>query len=309
MKKNDTVARVTSIAERARGLRLTSVKVSEGMRTGSFRSCFRGHGIEFDGVREYERGDDVRSIDRNVTARSARPFVRLYREERELTVFLVVDDSRSMRAGIGGASRRDRALEAAALLAFAAERNASPVGSVVFDSAPGKSFPPRSGRDRVLAILSDLEHRESRGGGTALAGALAGASRVLRNRALVIVLSDFRSTGYETALGILSRKHDVVACRIVSPADLVLPDVGYASFRDPETGERESFPTASPSFRTRWEREGREAVHHWERACLRRGAAPLVLSTEDDAGAVLVRFFSARGERASWSTARDEATR
>ncbi len=276
---------------------------------GSFRSCFRGQGIEFDGVREYERGDDVRSIDRNVTARSGRPFVRMYREERELTVFLVVDDSRSMRAGSGDSPRRNTALEAAALLAFAAERNASPVGSVVFDSAPGKSFPPRAGRDRVLAILSDLEHRESRAGGTALAGALAGAARVLGSRALVIVISDFRSTGYETALGILSRKHDVVACRIVSPVDLSLPDVGYAAFKDPETGERESFPTASPAFRARWEREGREAIHHWERACLRRGVAPFVLSTEDDAGVELARFFSARGERALWSPARDEVAR
>ncbi len=309
MKTPKPNARVLSIAERARGLRLTSVKVSEGMRSGSFRSCFRGQGIEFDGVREYERGDDVRSIDRNVTARSGRPFVRMYREERELTVFLVVDDSRSMQAGPGAVSRRDKALETAALLAFAAERNASPVGSVVFDSSPGKVFPPRAGRDRVLAILSDLEHRDSREGGTALAGAIAGASRVLGNRALVIVISDFRSTGYETGLGMLSRKHDVVACRIVSPVDLALPDVGYAPFRDPETGERESFPTASPVFKARWEKEGREAIHHWERACLRRGVAPLVLSTDEDTGVELSRFFSARGERAFWSGKADEGAR
>ena len=290
-----------SIAERAKYLRLAALTVSEGMRTGGFRSCFRGQGIEFDSVREYERGDDIRSIDWNVTARSGRPFVKLYREERELTVFLVVDDSLSMNSGSSPVSRREKALEAAALLAFAAEQNASPVGSAVFDGDIGKSFAPRSGKDQVLAILTDLEKRKRGRAGSALGGALAGTSRMLRGRALVAILSDFRTTGYEKSLGALARRHDVLAVRIVSPVDSSLPSAGYVPFFDPESGERVSFATGSPAFRAHWERESSESIRRWEHLCARRGVSSLVMSTGDDACAVLSRFFSGRREVSSWS--------
>jgi len=282
------------LAEKARYLKLTALTLSEGMRTGSFRSCFRGQGMEFDGVREYESGDDIRSIDWNVTARSGRAFIKLYREERELTVFLVVDDSLSMTTGSPSVSRRDVAIEAAALLAFASEYNASPVGSVVFDGAVGRVFKPRGGRDHILSLLGDLEQRSRITTGSALSGALAGASRVLRSRALVIVLSDFRTGGYEKALGMLSRKHDVLAVRISSAQDARLPQAGYLSFRDPETGTVRDYPTSSAAFRTSWERENREAVSRWEQHCLRLGVAPLVIQAEEDVGTQLVSFFSGR---------------
>jgi len=264
------------------------------MRTGGFRSCFRGQGMEFDGVREYERGDDIRSIDWNVTARSGKPFVKMYREERELTVFLVVDNSLSMGTGPGSVSRREKALETAALIAFAAEQNASPVGSVMYDGISGKVFKPRSGKDQVLTILSSLEHGSDPVRGSVLGSALAGASRVLRSRSLVVIISDFRTAGYEKALGILSRRHDVLAVRITSPMDAELPRAGYIPFFDPETGVTASLPTGSAAFRETWAREHRESVSRWEHVCLRRGVSPLLLSTEDDAVRVLSRFFSER---------------
>jgi len=282
------------IADRARYLKLAAISISEGMRTGGFRSCFRGQGIEFDGVREYERGDDIRSIDWNVTARSGKAFVKMYREERELTVFLVVDDSLSMTTGPGSVSRREKALEAAALIAFAAEQNASPVGMVMFDGVSGKVFKPRSGRDQVLSILTSLDRRERPIAGSVLGSALAGASRVLRSRSLVVIISDFRTTGYEKALGILSRRHDVLAVRIISPADNELPKAGYVPFVDPESGIRASFPTGSAAFREHWARENRESVSRWEHVCVRRGVSSLLLSTEDDAVRELSRFFSGR---------------
>lgn len=280
------------IAERARYLKLAAISISEGMRSGGFRSCFRGQGIEFDGVREYERDDDIRSIDWNVTARNGKPYVKMYREEKELTVFLVVDVSLSMDTGSLLVSRREKALETAALLAFAAEQNASPVGSVVFDGASGKVFKPRAGKDQVLTILRSLERSALPVAGSSLGNALAGAARVLRSRSLVIIISDFRTTGYEKALGILSRRHDVMALRITSPLDAELPVAGYLPFADPETGERASFPTGSASFREHWAQENRESVSRWEHICLRRGVSPLLLSTEDDAVMVLSRFFS-----------------
>lgn len=282
------------IADRARYLKLAAISISEGMRTGGFRSCFRGQGMEFDGVREYERGDDIRSIDWNVTARSQRSFVKMYREERELTVFLVVDDSLSMDTGPGSVSKREKTLETAALIAFAAELNASPVGLALFDGVLGPVHKPRSGRDQVLSILTALDHHNRPVPGSVLGSALAGASRVLRSRSLVTVISDFRTTGYEKALGILARRHDVLAIRMISPADSALPDAGYIPFADPETGVRSSFPTGSASFRENWAREHRESVSRWEHVCLRRGVSTLVLSTEDDAVRELSRFFSGR---------------
>lgn len=283
------------IADRARYLKLAAISVSEGMRTGGFRSCFRGQGMEFDGVRDYERGDDIRSIDWNVTARSGKPHVKVYREERELTVFLIVDDSLSMDTAPGSVSRREKAIEAAALIAFAAEMNASPVGLVTFDGSTGKVLKPRAGRDQILTILASLDHGKKPRAGSSLGGALAGAARVLRSRALVIVLSDFRTTGYEKALGILSRRHDVLAVRIVAPSDGELPDAGYVRFVDPETLVRASFPTGSASFREDWAREHRESVARWEHVCSRRGVSSLVLSTDDDAVRELSRFFSVPG--------------
>lgn len=282
------------IADRARYLKLAAISISEGMRTGGFRSCFRGQGMEFDGVREYERGDDIRSIDWNVTARSSKAFVKMYREERELTVFLVVDDSLSMDTGPGSVAKREKTLETAALIAFAAELNASPVGLALFDGALGTVLKPRSGRDQVLSVLTALDHHNKAVPGSVLGNALAGASRVLRSRSLVVVISDFRTTGYEKALGILARRHDVLAIRMVSPADSELPDAGYIPFFDPETGVRASFPTGSASFREYWSREHRESVSRWEHVCLRRGVSTLVLSTEDDAVRELSRFFSGR---------------
>ena len=284
----------TGISEKARYLKLAAFNLSEGMRTGSFRSCFRGQGMEFDGVREYEAGDDIRSIDWNVTARSGKPFVKLYREERELTVFLVVDDSLSMTTGTTDRSRRDAALEASALLAFACEYTASPVGSVVFDGAVGRVFKPRTGRDHLLAMLSDLERRSRSTTGSALSAAIAGASRVLRSRALVVIISDFRAAGYEKDLGILSRRHDVLAIRTTTVCDTTLPSAGFLSFRDPESGLVRDFPTSSPSFRLYWERENREALARWEQRCLRLGVSPLVLPIEQDCGTILTRFFSGR---------------
>jgi uncharacterized protein (DUF58 family) len=293
---------VSYIADRARYLKLAAISISEGMRTGGFRSCFRGQGMEFDGVREYERGDDIRSIDWNVTARSGKPFVKLFREERELTVFLVVDQSLSMDAGPGTVTRREKALEASALIAFAAELNESPVGAVSFDGTSGTVFKPRASRDQVLTILSSLEShskRRAREPGSVLGNALSGASRVLRSRSLVVILSDFRTTGYEKSLGILARRHDVLAIRITSPIDDALPRAGYVPFYDPESGRRDSFPTNSSAFAEQWERESRESEHRFEHLALRRGVYPLILSTEDDAVRVLSRFFSGRRPRAS----------
>ena len=284
-------------AEQARFLKLSARSISEGMKTGSFRSCFRGQGIEFDSVREYERGDDIRSIDWNVTARTGKAFVKQYREEREMSVFLIVDGSLSMQTGSRTCSRWAKAQEVAALLAFAAELNSSPVGLVVFDGEPGVPLSPAGGKDRILTILASLEHHACEREGSALGGAIAGCSRILRSRSMVIIVSDFRTSEYERPLGVLSRRHDVIAVRITAPSDSALPSAGYLPFQDPESGLRASLPTGSPVFAAAWEKENAESVQRWERICLKRGASPLCVSVEDDSVRVLSSFFSGRRSR------------
>jgi hypothetical protein len=169
-------------------------------------------------------------------------------------------------------------------------------------------FKPRSSRDQVLTILSSLENhakRRTRVPGSVLGNALAGAARVLRSRSLVVIVSDFRTTGYEKSLGILARRHDVLAIRITSPSDDALPRAGYVPFYDPESGRRDSFPTSSSAFAEQWERESRESEHRFEHLSLRRGAYPLILSTEDDSVRVLSRFFSGRRPRAARQAAQE----
>lgn len=280
------------IAERARYLRLASLSVSEGLRFGGFRSAFRGQGMEFDSVREYQRGDDIRSIDRNVTARTGTPHVKLYREERELTVFLVVDLSLSMSCPEASGSKRQTALDVAGLLAFACEHDASPLGSVVFDAKTGRVFRPRTGADHVLSVLASLENHQTTEGGSALSAALSGACRILRNKSLVVVISDFRATDYDKPLGLLARRHDVIACRIVSPFDGLLPSAGVLPFRDSESNLIVELPTSSSSFRAEWTRSQEERLSRWEQTCKRRGAFPLVLSTSGDPLRSLCAFFS-----------------
>ncbi len=289
--ERQTLMQTHGIAERARYLKLAAFTLSEGLRSGTFRSAFRGQGLEFDGVREYERGDDIRSIDWNVTARNAKPFVKLYHEERELTVFLVIDTSLSLDVGAQSATVRDRVLETAALLSFAAGHASCPLGAVLFDGELSRVFKPRSGQDQIMSILGALEHHISIVRGSALSAALAGTGRLLRSRALVCVISDFRIDGYEDALGLIARKHDVLAVRINTPLDAALPAAGFLSFLDPESGERLACPTSSVAFQKAWEQENRESVSRWEHVCLRRGVHPFRMETTEDPAAALQRFF------------------
>ncbi|MBN1615739.1 MAG: DUF58 domain-containing protein [Spirochaetales bacterium] len=282
---------VFSVAERARYLHLSALSLAEGMRSGGFRSCFRGRGMDVDGVREYAAGDDIRSIDWNVMARTGKPHVKMYREERDLTVYLVVDDSLSMASAWKGLTKKNKALECAALLAFAAERNTSPVGLISFDRDTGRVFAPKTGRKHIMTVLSDLERRVCSLSGSALSQTLSLSLGVLKNRSLVIVISDFRIAGYEDSLAALARRHDVLAVRLVSPVDFFLPNAGLCPFRDPETGFETAYPTASPSFAQQWEMDAKESVQRWKTTCLKRGALPLVLSVEDDAFTALSSFF------------------
>jgi uncharacterized protein (DUF58 family) len=283
------------LVRRASLLRLTAAALAQNIRGGGFKSLYRGHGIEFSGVREYFTGDDVRSIDWNVTARMARPFVKMYEEERELQIFLIVDRSLSMQTGVQGKSRLETAAEAAALLTLAAEQNASPVGAVLFDGALSFSCAPETGRDHSMLILSHLDRmNEQPVRGSVLGNALTGAERLLRHRSLIFVISDFRAAGWELPFARLAGHHDVVAVRITDPADSELPDVGTIPFADPETGDRVVLPTSSSVFARAWFDDNRRRLEKWTQICIKRGGYPVLLSVTEDPVAVLSRFFTQR---------------
>jgi uncharacterized protein (DUF58 family) len=286
-------------------LPLIASSLAEDLLAGDFRSVFKGQGMEFDEVRHYERGDDVRSIDWNASARFNAPFVKLYREERELTVLIVLDTSASMfTGGFGGGpepglsplpSRYEQGLLAAALIAFSAERTGQRLGALFFDRDIGRVFPPRKGRRHTMAIIGGalrfLGSSGDGGRGSNLGAALSGAGRLLKRRSLVVVVSDFFSLNWERELGDLARRHDVIALRIRDPLDGEMPGLGLIPMEDPETGVRFHAPTAFPSFRAEWARWHEERALLWEQLCRRAGAAHLEISTGDDAAQRLFRFF------------------
>jgi uncharacterized protein (DUF58 family) len=275
---------------------LIAGELARDMLAGDFRSVFRGEGIEFDEVRRYEQGDDVRSIDRNVSARYGKPYVKLYREERELTVFVTLDCSPSMFAGCGAGtlSRIEQAALASALIAFSAERSGQRFGALFFDWETRNIFKPRRGRSHIMAFAQAALEAKPRERGTALGAALASTSRLLKRRSIVVIISDFLSIGWEEELGRLSEKHDCIVCRISAPIESAFPNVGLVSIEDPETGATAACNTALSSFQEAW------AAWHAERAAFcasvfrRYNTAHIELSTEDDAVRVIKLFFRSR---------------
>ncbi|HAK69028.1 MAG TPA: DUF58 domain-containing protein [Treponema sp.] len=284
-----------TLAKKASLLHLNSVALAEGMRSGSFRSLYKGRGIEFSGVREYLDGDDIRAIDWNVTARMGKPFVKQYEEERDLNVMLIVDVSRSMRSGSGRQSRLDMALECASLVTLASFHNSSPVGAVIFDGEIQFNCPPAPGHDQVMLLLSEFstigKHSKN---GSALDNALLGARKLLKKRTLVMIFSDFRTSEWGESFGNLCQKHDVIAVRITDALDEILPSVGAVPFTDPESGFRLVLPTSSPKFRRAWREEHDTQMDLWRHECIRQGGIPLVLNTKTDPLKELTRFFEAR---------------
>ena len=266
--------------------------------TGEYRSVFKGQGMEFSEVREYQPGDEVRSIDWNVTARMRRPFVKRYIEERELTVMLVVDLSGSERFGTVKRFKSELASELAAVLAMSAIRNNDRVGVLLFTDRVEHVIPPRKGRRHVLRIIRDLLAFEPVGRGTDMVTAIDYVARMLNEHAIVFIVSDFLEADIDHPLKLLAQRHDVVAVTVEDPSERLLPDIGVARLIDPETGETFEVDTSSPLVRDSYSQRvsaEREARKH----LLRRLAIDEV-AVRTEAGVVepLLRFFRARETRA-----------
>jgi len=275
--------------------------LAEDLLAGGFRSVFRGQGIEADEVRRYEMGDDIRAIDWNVSARFGTPYVKMYREEKELSIFIALDCSASMECG-SVMKRSEQAVLATALLAFSAERSGQRLGAVFFDKEIIKVFQAGKGRSHTLAVVNgalssgNALSDESKGSarGSNLGEALVGLERILKRRSLIFIISDFFCARWEQELGRLCRKHDVITMRITDPLDTILYNAGLIAMEDPETNLKINAPTGFSSFRAAWETWHQERAAAWKAVTRRAGAAALELSTHDDTVASLIRFFRGR---------------
>jgi uncharacterized protein (DUF58 family) len=316
---------------------LVSASLAQDIFAGNFLSVFKGQGIEFNEVRRYESGDDARFIDWNVSARFGIPFVKLYREERELSAAIVLDCSASMQSsGQAGAPHGeevirpcDQGILTAALLAFSAEKAGQRICSVFFDHAITRFFPLHRGRGHILSIINaamaqcggmpDIRFGQDKKGrrktvkeaetapGSNLGAALSGLKQSLKKRSLIAVISDFLCIKWEQELAELARQHDLIAIRIVSPLDSRIPGNGLVRLDDRETGLHIHINAGSQSFRQAWSRWHEERASLWESICRHSGAASLTVSTTDDAAAVLKHFFSGRRMRSeAYSESRRE---
>ncbi len=285
------------IARKIRRIRIrTNRLVNEGLG-GEYHSVFRGRGMEFSEVREYVPGDDVRSIDWNVTARTGVPHVKKFVEERDLTVLLLLDVSSSQAFGSQYLTKRDLMAELAALLAFAAVKNNDRVGALLFSDRTERFIPPRKGVDHALAIARDALYLEAAGRGTDLNLALRSAAALLKQRAVVFVVSDFLASGYEKALKTLNRRHDVVALPITDPRETAMPLRGLVRLRDAETGVTRVFDLSDPVFTAAWARRTASLFPAPLAVFRSAGIDSIPLRTDAPYEMALVKFFKERERR------------
>jgi uncharacterized protein (DUF58 family) len=265
--------------------------------SGEYHSVFKGRGMEFSEVREYQMGDDIRTIDWNVTARMGHPFVKVFEEERELTVMLLVDVSSSGEFGTVTQMKGEIAAELCALLAFSAIKNNDKVGLIVFSDQVEKFVVPKKGKSHVLRVVREILFHKPQGRQTNIAAALEFLSRVARRRAVVFLVSDFISSGYEKALQIANKKHDMVAITITDPREVTLPNVGFIELEDAETGETFLVDTSDYAVRNDFTARASEIKISREKTFRSMNVDHVDISTDISYVEPLIRFFRMRAKR------------
>lgn len=285
------------ILKKIRHVELKTRGLVDAAFAGQYRSVFKGRGMNFEEVREYAPGDEVRSIDWNVTARLGDPYVKKFTEERELTVMLVVDVSASGSFGSVRLSKRELAAEVASLLAFSAIRNSDKVGLILFSDHVELFIPPKKGRVHTLRLIREILFFEPRGRGTDPATALNYLNRVVTRKAVVFLISDFQTPDISKEISVTSRRHDLIAMPIVDPREEELPDVGLLTLEDAETGEQIEINTSDRKLRSDYIRavdDRRDALQR----LLRRNRVDLIaLKTDEDYLPALRSFFRLRERR------------
>jgi uncharacterized protein (DUF58 family) len=287
-----------------RELEIRTRRMVNDSMAGAYHSVFKGRGMDFDEVREYSPGDEVRTIDWNVTARAGRAFVKKFTEERELTVFLVVDISASGNFGSGAMAKRDLAAEVASVLAFSAIRNSDKVGLILYTDRIECQLPPRRGRQHVLRVVRDILYHEPSGIGTDTVKTLDVVNHVLHRRAVVFLISDFQTSGGDPELAQAqlrravrqtNRRHDLIAVHIEDPREKELPNIGLIALEDAETGEIIELDTARAKVRRHFNELSLERARRLKSDLIAEGVDTVQLRTDTPYIPVLQRFFKSRG--------------
>ena len=282
------------IIKKVRALEIKSKKITTDLFTGEYHSAFKGKGMSFKEVREYSAGDDIRFIDWNVSARFGHPFSKVFEEERELTVMLLVDISNSGLFGTTHARKRDIITEIGAVLSFSAVNNADKVGVIFYSDVVEAYIPPKKGRQHALYIVRELLSMEPKGKGTAVSKALRYFTNSTKQKSIAFVLSDFIDAGYEDALRIAGKKHDVIGIKLYDPMDMKLPDAGLLQVEDAESGKTQWVDSSNAFVRYQYEQEFFRVTAYATQVFKKAGCDLLHVKSGEEYVKVLQRFFLSR---------------
>jgi uncharacterized protein (DUF58 family) len=286
----------TEILKKVRELEIKSKKLTSDLFTGEYHSAFKGKGMSFKEVREYAAGDDIRFIDWNVSARFGHPFSKVFEEERELTVMLLVDISNSSLFGTGKATKRDIITEIGAVLSFSAVNNADKIGVIFYSDVIERYIPPKKGKQHALFIVRELLTMEPKGRGTAVSKALRYFNNCTKQKSIAFILSDFIDAGYEDALRIAGKKHDIIGIKMYDIMDRQLPQAGLLQVQDAESGQTKWVDSSDAFVRHSYEQEFFRVTDYATQNFKKAGCDLLHVQTGDDYVRVLQRFFLSRNK-------------
>ncbi|MBR9922769.1 MAG: DUF58 domain-containing protein [Bacteroidetes bacterium] len=282
------------LLKKVRKIEIKTKGLSKQVFSGEYHSAFKGRGMSFSEVRSYQYGDDVRNIDWNVTARTGEPHVKIFEEERELTVMLLVDVSQSVQFGTKRQFKSEMITELCAVLAFSAINNNDKVGVLFFSDQIEKFIPPKKGKTHILRIIRELLDFEAEDSKTNIAQALQYMNNLIKKRCICFVLSDFIADNYEQALRIVARKHDLIGVHISDPVEEQFPSVGLIRARDAETGRIGWIDSSNAGVRKRFEEWFKEKSETFESNFRRTGADVVHIRSDEDYARALHRFFQKR---------------
>ncbi len=287
----------SALLKKVRKIEIKTKGLSNHIFAGEYHTAFKGKGMAFSEVREYQPGDDIRSIDWNVTARYNSPFVKVFEEEREMTVMLLIDVSASGNFGTQEQFKRELATELAAILAFSAIKNNDKVGVIFFTDKIEQFIPPKKGKSHILRIIREVLAFEPTGKGTDIAGALEYFSAVIKKRSICFILSDFMSKEFERPLKIASKKHDLVALRIYDTREETLPNIGLVPMQDSETEKIQFVDTSSKKVRDNFAKNRALKTEKLRKLLPASGVDLIDITTGTDYVKPLINFFKTRGKR------------
>ena len=284
----------SEILKKVRELEIKSKKLTSDLFTGEYHSAFKGRGMSFKEVREYDPGDDIRFIDWNVSARFGHPYSKVFEEERELTVMLLIDISASSLFGTVHATKKDMITEIAAVLSFSAVNNNDKVGVIFYSDEVELYIPPKKGRQHALFIVRELLTQQSNHRGTKLSAALRRFNNSTRQKSIAFILSDFIDANYEDALRVAANKHDIIGIKVYDKMDMQLPDAGILQVQDAESGETKWVDSSNSFVRFKYQEEFFRVTDYCKTSFTKAGCDLLHIRTGDDYVKVLQRFFISR---------------